>query len=215
MNTLLINAQPDFQNDAHYSVRLMNHFIELFRESFPDDALSVLNLAEEWIPRATCDELLGVWTKQASGAQLTSAEEKVDRRNAELLSQFMDSHRIVIATPLHNFNVPSQLKDYMDNILRARKTFRYVSGGSVGLMTDDRRALLLQASGAVYTNNDRFTPLEFSRMYLDAMFTNIMGFDSFQIVRAQGTSSSKWDDAHDLPLAFEELDRQFAKFYAE
>lgn len=41
-------------------------------------------------------------------------------------------HRIVIISPLHNFNVTSRLKDYIDNILIARQTFKYTSDGSVG-----------------------------------------------------------------------------------
>lgn len=48
----------------------------------------------------------------------------------------------------------------------ARETFKYTEDGSVGLMTDDYKALLLQASGGVYTNDDRYTPLEFSYYYL-------------------------------------------------
>ncbi|KLD61324.1 FMN-dependent NADH-azoreductase, partial [Lactiplantibacillus plantarum] len=43
----------------------------------------------------------------------------------------------MIAMPLHNFNVPARLKDYIDNILVARETFRYTENGSVGLMTDN------------------------------------------------------------------------------
>ncbi|VED63897.1 NAD(P)H-dependent oxidoreductase [Staphylococcus delphini] len=35
-------------------------------------------------------------------------------------------------SPLHNFNVTSRLKDYIDNILIARQTFKYTSDGSVG-----------------------------------------------------------------------------------
>ena len=96
-----------------------------------------------------------------------------------LLNQFKANHRIVILTPLHNFNITSRLKDYIDNIMIARETFKYTEDGSVGLMTDDYKALLLQASGGVYTNDDRYTPLEFSYYYLKEMFKEIMGFDEF------------------------------------
>lgn len=48
MNTLIINAQPDYKNDAHYSIQLMNHFIGLFKEKYPNDTLEIRNLAGEW-----------------------------------------------------------------------------------------------------------------------------------------------------------------------
>ena len=149
MNTLIINAQPDYKNDAHYSIQLMNHFIGLFKEKYPNDTLEIRNLAGEWIPRATMDELLTVRGKQIAKKPLTEQEEKVAQRTDELLNDFMSFHRIVIVMPLHNFNIPSILKDYMDNILVARKTFKYTPEGLAGLMTDDRRVLLLQASGSI------------------------------------------------------------------
>lgn len=99
--------------------------------------------------------------------------------SAFLLNQFKANHRIVILTPLHNFNITSRLKDYIDNIMIARETFKYTEDGSVGLMTDDYKALLLQASGGVYTNDDRYTPLEFSYYYLKEMFKEIMDLMSF------------------------------------
>ena len=132
MNTLIINAQPDYKNDAHYSIQLMNHFIGLFKEKYPNDTLEIRNLAGEWIPRATMDELLTVRGKQIAKKPLTEQEEKVAQRTDELLNDFMSFHRIVIVMPLHNFNIPSILKDYMDNILVARKTFKYTPEGLAG-----------------------------------------------------------------------------------
>lgn len=103
------------------------------------------------------------------------------------------------------------MKDYMDNILIARQTFRYTSNGSVGMMTDDYRVMLLAASGSIYTNHDRYTPLEFQHYYLKETFCEIMGFDSFQIVRAQGTSVRPEDEI--MTGAEEDMNLEFEKFY--
>lgn len=216
MKTLIINANPDYNGKGHYSIRMMEHFLELFHKKFPNESCDVLNLAAEEIPRATCGGgLLTIWNKQADGAALTPQEQQTANVSERLMNQFLAHHRIVIVMPMHNFNVPSIMKDYMDNILVARKTYKYVHGGSVGLMNDDRRALLLQASGSVYTNNDRNTSLEFSRMYLQEMFTTIMGFNSFQVVRAQGTSTSAFQkDPEAWNAVVKQLDEEFEKFYA-
>ena len=95
----------------------------------------------------------------------------------------------------------------------ARETFKYTEDGSVGLMTDDYKALLLQASGGVYTNDDRYTPLEFSYYYLKEMFKEIMGFDEFYIARAQGTSVLPEDEI--LDLANKDLNNVFDAFYTQ
>ena len=213
MQTLIINAHPDFRNTAHYSIQLEQAFLQHFRSRFPEDTVDIINLYDMVIPQATVPELLGIWEKQAQHVTLSAREQQLFAINQQLLQQFKDHHRIVIAMPLHNFNVPARLKDYIDNILVARETFRYTENGSVGLMTDDYRVMLLQASGSIYTRNDRYTPMEFSRLYLDKMFTEIMGFDQFEIVRAQGLQTQGVNVPQALKQAKIDLAAAFERFY--
>lgn len=211
--TLIINAHPDFRNAAHYSVQLEQAFLQLFQTRFPNDTVDVINLYDTVIPQATVPELLGIWEKQAQHVNLSIEEQRLFAINQQLLQQFKAHHRIVIVMPLHNFNVPARLKDYIDNILVARETFRYTENGSVGLMTDNYRVMLLQASGSIYTRNDRYTPMEFSRLYLDKMFTEIMGFDRFEIVRAQGLQTNGVAVSQALKQAKMDLKAAFERFY--
>nr|WP_290439839.1 NAD(P)H-dependent oxidoreductase [Streptococcus gallolyticus] len=51
---------------------------------------------------------------------------------------------------MHNFNLTSRMKDYINNILIARATFEYTENGSVGLMTDDCQVLWLLAAVRCY-----------------------------------------------------------------
>ncbi|WP_204123062.1 FMN-dependent NADH-azoreductase [Lacticaseibacillus mingshuiensis] len=214
MNTLLINAHPDYLNPAHYSLQLAVQFSQRFHAQFPAETLVERDLYEAPLPQVVNGQLYSMWAKQAQGKSLNPGESAAQRANRALLDEFKAAHRIVIVEPLHNFNVTSRLKDYIDNILVARETFRYTADGSVGLMTDDRRVLLLQGSGSIYTNDDRYTPLEFSRTYLRAIFTELMGFDRFQIVRAQGTQVQDADPEKIQAQATADLAREFSRFYA-
>ena len=213
MKTLIINAQPDFRNESHYSIKLQNLFLKRFHENFPNESVDLLNLYEEKIPQLTTDELLGIWEKQAKHINLTPEQEKIFQINQDLITQFKEHHRIVIVSPLHNFNVTSKMKDYIDNILVAHETFKYTPEGSVGLMTDDYKVMLLQASGSIYTNDDRYTPLEFSRMYLDGIFRELMGFDDFSIVRVQGLQTNGVNVDEAMAKAVSDLDDKFTNFY--
>jgi FMN-dependent NADH-azoreductase len=131
--------------------------------------------------------VLSAWEKQRQEQELTSLEQKVTERMAEILQQFKRANTYVIVLPLHNFNIPSKLKDYMDNIMIARETFKYTENGSVGLLKDGRRMLVIQASGAIYTNNDWYTEVDYSNKYLKSMF-NFLGIEDYQIIRAQGVA---------------------------
>ncbi|MFL0436820.1 FMN-dependent NADH-azoreductase [Bacillus pumilus] len=212
MQTLIINAHPDFTHRESYSNKLHRLFLEQFNEKFPHEEPTILHLHETEIPRIEKDQLLRIWDKQASEQTLTTTEEKIAAASSALLAQFKAHHRIVIVSPVHNFNVTSHMKDYIDNILIARETFKYTENGSVGLMTDDYRVLLLQASGSIFTNHDRYTPLEFSHYYLKEIFQNLMGFQQFHIVRAQGTAILEEETI--LTSAADDLSKSFDAFYS-
>lgn len=213
MKTLIINAQPDFRNGDHYSIKLQQLFLKKFQAAFPNETVDLINLYDMEIPQLTTDQLLGIWEKQANHITLNDEEKRIFQINQDLIQQFKAHHRIVIASPLHNFNVTSKMKDYIDNILVAHETFKYTVEGSVGLMTDNYKVMLLQASGSIYTNNDRYTPLEFSRMYLQGIFEELMGFDKFSIVRAQGLQTNGVDVNEAMEQAKNDLDVEFNKFY--
>lgn len=97
----------------------------------------------------------------------------------------------------------------------AREVYRYTESGSVGLMTDDYRVLYLQSSGSIYTNQDRYTPLEFSTNYLREMFENIMAFDQFYVARAQGTDLLGADKEQIFTTAQEEVDSILDVFFTK
>lgn len=211
MKTLIINAHPDYKNESSFSYKLQALFLAKYKAEFPEDKPEILNLYAIDLPRIDTTELLHIWNKQRNQETLSEKESKIEVITSELLTQFKNNHRIVIISPLHNFNVTSRLKDYMDNILLARQTFQYTNDGSVGLMTDNYKALYLQASGSIYTNNDRYTPLEFSYQYLRAMFEDIMAFDALYVARAQGTAILPEEEV--LDNAKEDLAKAFEKFY--
>ncbi|MCD8899338.1 FMN-dependent NADH-azoreductase [Staphylococcus gallinarum] len=211
MKTLLINAHPNYYNMNTYSAKLQNLFKHEIATHFPDTEITTLNIYETVIPKLDNQQLLNIWEKQNNHQKLDTIESQLFNIWTELITQFKEHHRIVIVMPMHNFNIPSKLKDYMDNILIARETFKYTSDGSVGLMTDNYKGLLLQASGSVYTNNDRYTKLEFSYDYLKAMFEEIMGFDSFDIVRAEGTAI--YSDNEVMTNAQREMFNKLPAFY--
>ncbi|MCI1983907.1 MAG: NAD(P)H-dependent oxidoreductase [Bifidobacteriaceae bacterium] len=217
MKTLLINAHPDFANDSHFSNQLQERFLKEYASRFAMSDLTVLNLYDSDIPHIEEGQLWSVWEKQAAGEQLDEAETLAYRRSSVLLEQFKSHHRIVIATPLHNFNVTSRMKDYLDNILIARQTFRYIAQplengkASVGLMTDDYRALVLIASGSVYTKHDYYEHMDFAPRYLKAMFADVMGFSDVGLVRAEGTATLESSEI--LASAESQLGKAFERLY--
>ena len=54
---------------------------------------------------------------------------------------------VVIGLPIYNFNLPAQLKKWLDQIARAGKSFRYTAEGPEGLLTGKRAIIAYSAAG--------------------------------------------------------------------
>lgn len=63
-----------------------------------------------------------------------------------LVAELEAADVVVIGVPVYNFGVPAALKAWIDQVARARVTFRYTENGPVGLLTG-KRAILVAASG--------------------------------------------------------------------
>ncbi|MDI2588601.1 NAD(P)H-dependent oxidoreductase [Psychrobacillus sp. NEAU-3TGS] len=183
---LVINAHPIVDSTSSVSLNVLEHFMKSYKELHSnDEIIEQINLYSEVVPMID-ESVLTAWGKLRNGQELTNQEQEVTERMNEILKQFKSANKYVIAYPLHNFNVSSKLKDYMDNILIARETFKYTDTGSVGLLKDGRSIVVIQGSGAIYTNNDWYTEVEYSHKYLKSMF-NFMGLEDYDIIRVQGT----------------------------
>ncbi|MDF2652214.1 MAG: FMN-dependent NADH-azoreductase [Paenibacillus sp.] len=204
---LVINAHPKVDADSSVSLQVLHHFLENYTKMNPKAPIEQIDLYREHIP---CIDrtFLSLQEKKGRDERLTAEEQTLDSRMSEVLQQFKGAKKYVIAMPLHNFNVPSKLKDYMDNILISKETFAYTDKGAVGLLNDGRTVLVIQASDGIYTNHDWYSEVEYSHKFLKAMF-NFMGVD-YQIIRAQGNYSLRRDEV--LAKAFQEAESAAASF---
>jgi FMN-dependent NADH-azoreductase len=64
-----------------------------------------------------------------------------------LVQEAMAADVWVIATPIYNFGVPASLKAWIDQITRARLTFRYTEQGPQGLLADKKVYILVATGG--------------------------------------------------------------------
>jgi FMN-dependent NADH-azoreductase len=86
------------------------------------------------------------------GANLTepearnAAQRQALAKSDQLVAEVMAADVLVIATPIYNFSVPASLKAWIDQIARARLTFRYTEHGPQGLLSG-KKAYVLVATG--------------------------------------------------------------------
>lgn len=110
--------------------------------------------------------------------QRTEAQQNALRFSDELIAELEQASHVVIAAPIYNFSVPAVLKAWIDQVARARVTFRYTENGPEGLLKG-KKAYLVIASGGVPLGSD----IDFVSPYLHQVM-QFLGIDDVTLVNA-------------------------------
>ncbi|MDC4181672.1 FMN-dependent NADH-azoreductase [Mycoplasma bradburyae] len=133
---LFINSSP-IANDASFSYQIAKAFETEYAKLNPSDSIEWLDLNEE----------------EKASDTLTSKNfsEYFKNENVDpLIEQIKNVDKLVIVAPMTNFNYPATLKNWIDKVFVANKTFSYKyskKGGSVGLM-DHLKVMIINTQGA-------------------------------------------------------------------
>ncbi|CNE19325.1 FMN-dependent NADH-azoreductase [Yersinia mollaretii] len=159
------------------SNQLADFFVEQWQAAHAGDEITVRDLAAQPIP-VLDGELVGAL--RPSDAALTPRQQEALALSDELIAELQANDVIVMAAPMYNFNIPTQLKNYFDLIARAGVTFRYTEKGPEGLITG-KRAIILTSRGGIHKD----TPSDLVVPYL-RLFLGFIGITDVEFVFAEG-----------------------------
>lgn len=96
-----------------------------------------------------------------------------------LVAELQAADVLVIATPIYNFGVPASLKAWIDQVARARLTFRYTEHGPEGLLAGKKAYILVATGGtAIGGEYDFATPwLRFMLGFLGITEVEVLAAD--------------------------------------
>lgn len=105
--------------------------------------------------------------------------------NDELLAEIQAADVLVIGAPMYNFTIPTQLKAWLDRVLKAGVTFKYTEQGPVGLL-QGKTAYIASGRGGVYSKGEA-AALDHQESYLRNALAFI-GITDVHVVRAEGVN---------------------------
>src|SRR6202163_3948955 len=144
---LHIDASPLGRNSI--SRKLTATVVEHLKAGSPQALVSYRDLIATPVSHLG-GELLQVWGGTADAVPPDNATVREDAAlTEELLSEFLAADVVVIGAPMFNFSIPSQLKAWIDRIVRAGRTFRYTEKGPVGL-AGAKKAIVVSSRGGIY-----------------------------------------------------------------
>lgn len=152
MATLLVIKAHPASDVISTSLTMGDRFIESYKESNPQDDVLVHDLYAEG-NIAIDSSNLNVWKKLTDGTkydELTPDEHILISRQQLLQEEFIKADKYVFINPMYNLFLPSKLKDYLDIVCQATKTWDYQKGGFL----KDKIALHIQSSSGKYHSSD-------------------------------------------------------------
>ncbi|RFB81426.1 FMN-dependent NADH-azoreductase [Methylovirgula sp. 4M-Z18] len=152
------------------------------KKVYPSTKLVRRDLADAHLPHLDDLTLRAISTKDAAESERLK---EAARQSDELTNELLQSDLLVIATPMWNFGIPSVLKAWIDLVVRPGRTFQYTGDGVLGL-AQDKKAILVLASGGVYTEGP-WRSWDFVEPYLRQIL-GFIGVRDVQTIRAQGTN---------------------------
>lgn len=174
---LHIDASP--RGDRSVSRTLAKEFIESWKRVHPEDTMTYRDLGHDPIPFITETWIAASFTPPE---QHTPAMADAIHLSNELVDEFLAADRYVFSIPMYNFAIPANFKAYVDQIVRAGRTFAVDANGYHGLVKD-KQALVILAQGGTYPEGSPAHSYDMQTPYLKFIL-GFMGITDQQFVYA-------------------------------
>lgn len=137
--------------DYSQSTKLVEEFIK----NVDQDKLTVRDLAANPLPVLD----FSVATALRATEDLSQDQQAIVDLSDTLIEEIKAADTLVIAAPMYNFTIPTQLKNWIDLIARAGVTFTYTENGVKGLI-EGKKAIVVTTRGGIHKDaaTDSMTP---------------------------------------------------------
>ncbi|PVX31707.1 FMN-dependent NADH-azoreductase [Pasteurella langaaensis DSM 22999] len=181
MKVLQVISHPDFANPQRAANQLAQAGLQQL-SSLANAEVTTVNLYDPALrlPRISAETLTIRDSNQMSAAQNQDLEAQ-----QAFLKTWKEADLIFIYSPIHNFNVPSKLKDYFDNVLIVGETFAFTEQGYVGLMSDKTKVTAVLTSGSDFSTDFRYQAIDVAPLFLRVALHTI-GIHNMKLIRAEG-----------------------------
>lgn len=189
MSILRIRCSP--RGLASESYRLSQRIIERLALADPSGGMEIVEVDATALAHAD-DDYAGALASPVDPTGHTLERGSLGASD-RLIRQLEEASHVVVATPMHNFTVPSSLKAWLDHVVRVRNTFHITPQGKVGLLKD-RPVYVAISSGGAFSGHDARQP-DFLTPYLRHVLGTI-GLTQVTFISVEGTARGpEWLEA--------------------
>ncbi|MCE0460606.1 MULTISPECIES: FMN-dependent NADH-azoreductase [Pseudomonas] len=198
----LLHIDSSILGDNSASRQLSREVVEAWKAADPDVVVTYRDLAADAISHFSAQTLVAAGTS----AELRDAALQHEANlSAATMDEFLAADAVVLAAPMYNFTIPTQLKAWIDRIAVAGKTFTYSEAGPQGLC-GGKKLVIVSTAGGLHAGQPSGVGHE---QYLTHMF-GFLGITDIEIVRAEGLAYGDDMRTKALSNAKAQIGAQFA-----
>ncbi|WP_434706089.1 FMN-dependent NADH-azoreductase [Pseudomonas sp. Z1-12] len=198
----LLHIDSSILGDHSASRQLSREVVEAWKAAEPGITVTYRDLAADAISHFSAQTLVAAGTS----AELRDAALKHEADlSASTMAEFLAADAVVIAAPMYNFSIPTQLKAWIDRIAVAGQTFRYTEAGPEGLC-GGKKLVIVSTSGGLHAGQPSGVGHE---DYLKLVF-GFLGITDIEVVRAEGLAYGDDMRTKALSEATLQIGQQFA-----
>ena len=181
MPTLLhVDSSPLY--GASVSRELTAAFVTAWKAAHPGATVLDRDLNATPIPPVTAAWIAAAFTPEPSR---TEEQRQQLALSDTLIAEAQQADEWVIGVPMHNFSISSPLKLWIDQVVRAGKTFTYDEGKPKGQLTG-KKVTFVVASGGIYDAGTQMASFNHVEPYLKDVF-GFVGVKEPKFLTAGGT----------------------------
>lgn len=185
MKLLHVQSSPNLTTSVTRT--LSSEFVESWCKSHPDTEVELLDLAKDPLPYWGPDAISGFL---APDGERTPAQQAAVDLSERLVEQVEAAKILVIACPMYNMSMPTQLKSWIDYLSRPGRTFKFTGQGQSKGLIWGKKAFVIISRGGDYSQPPANTS-DFQEPLIRANL-GLMGIGDVSFIRAEG---QRLDDA--------------------
>jgi FMN-dependent NADH-azoreductase len=165
------------------SRELTGEFARTWKAAHPDGNIIYRDLAAD-PPQAL--DAFWIAAAHTPSAERTAQGTEALALSEQLIGELERADEYVLGVPMHNFNIPAVVKLWIDQIIRAGRTFSYGELGPKGLLVG-KKATIMVATGGVYDSGTPFAAMNHLDPYLKAILA-FVGVTDVRFITAGGAA---------------------------
>lgn len=210
-NVLVVKAnnRPD-----GISTKMYDTFMETVKDN-KNMKINVYDIFEEDMPYIG-HELFSALGKIQNEEALDADEQRLMDAKQKAMDAFEAADVIVFAFPLWNLAIPARLQTFIDYVYSAGFTFKYNADGSMAQLMTDKKVILLNARGGMYSAPE-MEGMDMSHNYMKNVIGGVFGMEIIDEVIIEGHNAMPQEAARIIEEGLEsvrecarELNAQFA-----